>query len=354
METPPVDPTPAPEEPTPAPVDPTPAPVDPTPAPVDPTSAPEEPTPAPVDPTPAPEEPIPAPEEPTPTPVEPTPVPVDPTSAPEEPTPTPVDPTPTPVPEEPTPAPVDPTPVPVDPTITPEVPIIPLVDPNPITTPEVEPATTHEVCKMCVNYFKNNFTTTINTIETPRTDSTGTHPGSVGFNITCNTNNRRNYFEYHILTQDVIDNNTVPEIIDLAWENLCSTVNKWALSINTSNTLLGSTFVPQEPDDEFSPETNINLTTFNTNYIVNISNYYVYPTNTPNCWIINFYIKNINNNEYMNINAQVPIDSFTNFIEDNIIINKGWNIIKNQVGNWAYNKLGLSNLINTIYSPSFM
>jgi hypothetical protein len=53
----------------------------------------------------------------------------------------------------------------------------------------------------------------------------------------------------------------------------------------------------------------------------------------------------------MNINAQVPIDSFTIFTSDITIIDLAWNIIKNQVGNWAYAKLLESPLINTIYIP---
>lgn len=210
-----------------------------------------------------------------------------------------------------------------------------------------------ENCNLKISYddFANNFSTMIATIDIPHIDHEGTTAGAVGFNIICNNNQRRGYFEYHIESQDMITSNTPQQLVDIAWSNLSSNINDWSTDILTSNSLIGSSFIPQESNHEFSSETNINLTTFNANYIINISNLYVYPTNSPNSWIINFYIKNIINNEYMNINAQVPIDSFSIFTSDITIIDLAWNIIKNQVGNWAYAKLLESPLINTIYIP---
>ena len=202
-------------------------------------------------------------------------------------------------------------------------------------------------CKMCINHFNNNFTTTINTLSTPHVDSTGTYPGAVGFNIICNSNLRKNYFQYHP-TEDIIKNNSYNVIVDIAWSNLSMNINDWATTILSSNALIGNVYIPE---DEFI-NNNINLEIFNKNYIVNITNLYVYPINSPNCWLVNFNIKNINNNEFININSQVLIPTFTSLKDDTIIVNEAWNNIKNQVGEWAYNKLTVSNLINTIYIPS--
>jgi len=191
----------------------------------------------------------------------------------------------------------------------------------------------------------------ISTIDAPHIDETGTYPGSIGFIITCNSNLRKNYFEYHIPSLDIITSNSYSNIVDIAWSNLSSNINEWAATIITSNVLIGTNYIPE---DDFSQETNINLATFNANYIVNITNLYVYPTNTPTCWLVNFNIKNIIKNEIMYINSQVPIDTFSTITTDMYVVNRAWNIIKNQVGNWAYSKLLESPLINTIYYPQII
>ena len=202
-----------------------------------------------------------------------------------------------------------------------------------------------------LNEFIDNFSTMISTIDTPHIDETGTFPGSIGFIITCNSNLRKNYFEYHLPSLDIITSNSYSNIVDIAWSNLSSNINEWATTIITSNTLINSIFIPQ---DEFLESTNINLTTFNANYMVNIRNIYIYPTNTPTCWLVNFSIFNINNNEFMNINSQVPIDTFSTITTDSYVITRAWNNVKNQVGNWAYSKLLESPLINTIYYPQII
>ena len=157
-----------------------------------------------------------------------------------------------------------------------------------------------------LNEFINNFNTIISTIDTPHIDETGTYPGSIGFIITCNSNLRKNYFEYHIPSLDIITSNSYSNIVDIAWSNLSININNWATTIITSNALIGNIFIPE---DEFN--NNINLKTFNENYIVNITNLYIYPINSPNCWLVNFNIKNIKNNEFMNINSQVLVSTFT-------------------------------------------
>ena len=275
----------------------------------------------------------------------------------------PVDPQATPV--DPQATPVDPQATPVDPAssnyITSNIPIQPLSMFNyssnvlpfaPVMEPiiPIEPEESKHYCRMCVNQFKNNFTTIINTLSTPHVDSTGTYPGSVGFNITCNSNQRKNYFQYHP-TDEIITNSSQNELVDVAWSNLSRKINTWALSIINSNVIIGSTYIPE---CEFPQSTNINLETFNANYVANIMNIYTYPTNSPNCWLVNFNIKNINNNEFININSQVLVPTFTDVKDDIVIINEAWNNIKNQVGDWAYSKLGVSNLINTIYVPAAM
>ena len=54
----------------------------------------------------------------------------------------------------------------------------------------------------------------------------------------------------------------------------------------------------------------------------------------------------------MNITSQVPIDTFSTITTDMYVVNKAWNIVKNQIGVWSFSKLFESPLINTIYIPA--
>lgn len=198
--------------------------------------------------------------------------------------------------------------------------------------------------------FNQNFIIHIRSIAKPHVDKTGIIPADIGINIICVPNNRVQFFEYHIIDQTIVDTSTDQQLIDLAWAALKSDIQTWAsTAINLTN-LIGHVYTPT---NEFNNTYgNLNLTSYNTNYTTQIARFEVYPPQEPNSWCVGFNITNNNNSEKIYIDTLVSVETFAVTSAETDIMNDAWNIVKNNIGDWASSKIDITELINTVYTPN--
>lgn len=201
-----------------------------------------------------------------------------------------------------------------------------------------------------IENFNTNFLIHVRSVARPHIDETGTIPADIGINVICVPNNRVQYFEYHFMDQGVVDASTDQQLIDLAWAALKSDIQTWATSVLNQSNLIGYTYVPTS---EFSNTYgNLTLTSYNTNFTTQIARFEVHPPQEPNSWCVGFNINNVNNHEHMYIDTRVTVETFAVTSAEADIMDDAWDNVKNTVGDWASSKIGISNLINTVYTPS--
>ena len=196
--------------------------------------------------------------------------------------------------------------------------------------------------------FNQNFKVQIRNIAVPHVDETGIAPASVGFNVICLLNSRVQYFEYHILDQNIVNTYTSQQLVDYAWTQLKSDINAWATSAMSDSNLIGYIYVPTS---DFNTSL-ISLTTFNSAFTMKIVRFEVYPANDPTSWCVGFNITNNLNESTLYISTNVMVATFTVSKTEMEIMNAAWDQIKDTVGAWAAEKLMYSSLINTEYVPS--
>lgn len=196
--------------------------------------------------------------------------------------------------------------------------------------------------------FNLNFKVQIRNIAVPHVDETGIVPGSIGFNVICLLNSRVQYFEYHILDQNIVNTYTSQQLVDYAWNQLKTDVNTWATSAMSESNLIGYVYVPTS---DFNTST-ITLATFNQNYTMKIVRFEVYPANDPSSWCVGYNISNNLNDSTLYISTNVMVATFEISQTEIQIMDAAWNQIKDTIAIWASEKLMYSSLINTDYVPS--
>lgn len=193
--------------------------------------------------------------------------------------------------------------------------------------------------------FNANFTTSIRNIEKDHKDETGTYSYSVGFNVLCTPNNRTMYFEAHLDSNQAPPGTPESVVTNMAWLNLLPDVKTWASSVLTANSLLGSVYIPTI---DFTNTSNINLSTFNSNFTTNVSRFEVYPKIAPSSWCVGYNVfKNTNSNDTMYYDTSVNVPTFAIQKSESEIMDIAWSNLKESVGHWAGLKLNTSQLLNT-------
>lgn len=198
--------------------------------------------------------------------------------------------------------------------------------------------------------FNQNFLIHIRSIAKPHIDETGVIPADVGINIVCIPNNRVQFFEHHIMDQNIVDTSTDQQLIDLSWTALKSDIQTWATSAISQGNLIGHVYTPTSAFS--NTYGNLNLTSYNTNYTTQIVRFEVNPPNEPKSWCVGFNVTNNNNNEKMYIDTLVSVETFAVTSAEQDIMDDAWNNVKDNIGDWASYKMGVSSLLNTTYVPS--
>ena len=186
--------------------------------------------------------------------------------------------------------------------------------------------------------FVDKFITHVRAIEHNHIDNGEHYAHCVGFNVMCRKNNRVMYFEKHLGSNDVPPNPTVQEVVDASWSNLLPTIKEWAAIACSQSNLLGSVYVPSS-NLPFTTQSNIDLPTFTSNFTTKIARMEVYPPVNPKSWCVGFSVnKNTTINDYMYIDTNVVIDSFSNSVTEGELLDMGWSNTKESIGVWAANR----------------
>ena len=196
--------------------------------------------------------------------------------------------------------------------------------------------------------FNQNFLIHIRSIARPHVDETGIIPADVGINIVCIPNNRVQFFEHHIMDQNVVDASTDQQLVDLSWTALKSDIQTWATSAISQGNLIGHVYIPTSAFS--NTYGNLNLSSYNTNFTTQINRFEVFPANEPNSWAVGFQITN-NIGESMYANTLVSVETFAVTSTEQDIMDDAWDNLKDTIGTWASSKIGISSLINTTYVP---
>jgi hypothetical protein len=205
---------------------------------------------------------------------------------------------------------------------------------------------------MTYQEFADNFITHVRAIENEHTDNGEYYEHCVGFNVVCRNNNRVIYFERHLGSNDVPPNPTVQQVVDASWSNLLPTIKEWAETAITESNLLGSIYVPSS-NLPFTTQSNINLPTFTSNFTTKIARMEVYPPVDPKSWCVGFSVnKNAASNEYMYIDTNVVVDSFSISVTEGELLDMGWSNTKETIGVWAAKKQAEPEILNTVYLNS--
>jgi hypothetical protein len=200
-----------------------------------------------------------------------------------------------------------------------------------------------------IESFNANFLIHIRSIAKPHIDETGIIPADIGFNIVCVPNNRVQFFEYHIMDQNVVDTSNDQQLVDIAWAALKSDIQTWASTAINKNNLIGYIYTPtSEFNNTFG---NLNLTTYNTNFTTQINRFEVHPLQEPNSWSVGFQITN-SIGESMYANTIVPVETFAVTSAEQDIMDNAWDNLKDSICIWASSNIGLSSLLNSVYTPS--
>lgn len=201
-----------------------------------------------------------------------------------------------------------------------------------------------------IENFNTNFLIHVRSIAKPHIDETGIIPADVGINIICVPNNRVQFFEYHIMDQNIVDTSTDQQLVDIAWAALKSDIQIWASSAINQSNLIGYIYTPtSEFNNTYG---NLNLTSYNTNFTTQIERFEVFPPLEPNSWCVAFQITNNNINESIYVNTIVPIETFAVTSAEQDIMDSAWDNVKDSIGTWASSNIDTSSLINTVYTPS--
>lgn len=201
-----------------------------------------------------------------------------------------------------------------------------------------------------IDEFNANFKVVIGQILIPHVHDSGvTYPASIGFHVTCLSNSRSMYFEFHVTDSDVVDNSTNQELIDYVWANIKEKVSTWSSHVISEPSLINQIYTPTS---EFPIESDIDVENFNSNFTVRVARLEVYPSDHPECWCVGLNIKHNLNTQSMYIDTQVPVHNFVEVHDEYDIIDNAWNLMKERITLWAKQYMNISELVNTQYVPN--
>lgn len=138
---------------------------------------------------------------------------------------------------------------------------------------------------------------------------------------------------------------TEDDIVNAAWNEVKQNVNDWCV-----------TNLVNDPFTTFhvSATTNkISVEDFNSNFIVNVVRYDLYPRVNPDWWCIAFMVHQISNPQTsIYVEAQVPTSVWCNNVRCLAVASSAWELVKDRACAWAADHMSKPALLNTLYTPS--
>lgn len=189
--------------------------------------------------------------------------------------------------------------------------------------------------------FNDNFNVTVVNFDN------STNNVLVHFKVQCKLNYRVSIHTASVDTTQLQSGYTNEDIVSTAWDSIKTVVNTWAAFNLVQDKLL---------ELVVNSTTNaIDLTTFNTHFIVKVIRFELVPETNPTNWCIGFSIC-IRGNEriYNNYESLLPITEYCNNTLCVNIANAAWELVKDKVCEWATTQLPLHDILNITFVPSII
>ena len=190
--------------------------------------------------------------------------------------------------------------------------------------------------------FNDNFTVTV-----VHFDNT-TSNVIVHFKVQCKLNNRLSIHTTTVDTTQLQSGFTNNDVVSVAWDAVKGVVNTWA-AFN----------LVQDRLSEFSVQTTsngIDVSTFNTNFIVKVIRFELVPYINPTHWCIGFTVY-VNGSESTCNNYEGLLPITEEYCNDTLcanIVSAAWELVKDSVCAWAVEKLPTHDVLNTNFVPSII
>jgi hypothetical protein len=187
--------------------------------------------------------------------------------------------------------------------------------------------------------FNDNFTVKIVKFDNSINDAV------VYFKVQCIPNDRVSIHTSTVDITQLTSGYTHADIISAAWDSIKTVVNTWAAFNLTENRFTEFTVT--------STSDAIDVTTFNNNFIVNIIRFESVPSINPSNWCIGFKVCSIGNNSTCN-NFEGLIPLSQNYCNNTLcsnIADATWDVVKDNVCEWASGKLPTKNVLDTLFVP---
>lgn len=190
--------------------------------------------------------------------------------------------------------------------------------------------------------FNDNFTVTI-----VRFDNS-TSNVLVHFKVHCRPNNRLSIHTTSVDTTQLQQGYTNQDVVTEAWNTVKSVVNSWA-EFNLVENRLTELTVSSTSDA-------IDVSTFNTHFLVKVVRFDLVPQVNPTDWCIGFSVC-IRDNESVcqNFEGLIPLtQEYCNNTLCTNIATAAWNLVKSNASDWASSKLPTHDILDTTFVPPNM
>jgi hypothetical protein len=168
----------------------------------------------------------------------------------------------------------------------------------------------------------------------------------VHFKLHCTSNNRISIHTASVDTTQLQQGYTNQDIITEAWNTVKSVVNTWAEFNLLQNRLTELTVS--------STSNAIDVNTFNTHFLVKIIRFELVPQVNPTHWCIGFSVC-VRDNESVCQNFEGLISLTQEYCNNTLctdIATAAWDLVKNNVSNWAAIKLVNHDILNIRFVPT--
>lgn len=171
---------------------------------------------------------------------------------------------------------------------------------------------------------------------------------AVHFKVRCTPNNRLSIHTSTVDTTQLTPGYTHADITLAAWDSIKSVVNTWAAFNLVENRLTELTVT--------STSNAINVSTFNANFLVKIIRFELVPSINPTNWCIGFNVCAIGNESTCNnYEGLIPLtETYCNNTLCSNIVEAGWEIVKDNVCEWAAGKLPTQDVLDTVFVPTII
>lgn len=188
--------------------------------------------------------------------------------------------------------------------------------------------------------FNDNFTVTIVHFDESTNDIVVVH-----FKVQCNINKRLSIHTTTVDTTQLTQGYTHNDVILQAWASVKSIVNAWA-AFNLVEDKLSQLSVT-------STSNSIDVSTFNAHFSLNIIRFELVPSINPSHWCIGFSACIVGNESTCkNYEALIPLtQQYCNNTVCSNIADAAWEVVKDNICQWAVSKLPTQDVLDTIFVP---